>query len=52
MAPKAAVNLGVLLMEQGYVEGAMAAFRQVIESGHPYYGPVVVHKSMAARSKL
>ena len=34
-APKAMVNLGVLLDEQGDVEGARAAYQQAIDSGHP-----------------
>jgi Tfp pilus assembly protein PilF len=38
-APQAARNLGVLLAEQGDVEGARAAFQQAIASGHPDEGP-------------
>jgi Tfp pilus assembly protein PilF len=38
-APQAARNLGVLLAEQGDVEGARAAFQQAIASGHPDEAP-------------
>ncbi|MEV8635740.1 tetratricopeptide repeat protein, partial [Streptosporangium sp. NPDC051023] len=38
-APKAAVNLGVLLGEQGEVEGARAAYQLAIDSGHPDEAP-------------
>ena len=34
-APKAAVNLGVLLTEQGNVQAAHAAFQLAIDSGYP-----------------
>ena len=33
-APRAAVNLGLLLQEQGDVDGAKAAYQQAIDSGH------------------
>jgi Tfp pilus assembly protein PilF len=38
-APQAARSLGVLLAEQGDVEGARAAFQQAIASGHPDEAP-------------
>ena len=38
-APKASHNLGVLLGEQGDVEGAKAAYGQAIASGHPDQAP-------------
>ena len=34
-APMAANNLGVLLADQGDIEGAKAAYQQAIDSGHP-----------------
>jgi Tfp pilus assembly protein PilF len=37
--PQAARNLGLLLAEQGDVEGARAAFQQAIASGHPDEAP-------------
>ena len=37
-APKAMVNLGVLLAEQGDVEGARAAYQRAIDTGHPDAG--------------
>ncbi len=39
VAPRAAVNLGVLLEEQGDVEGARAAFQRAIDSGHADVAP-------------
>ena len=33
------VNLGVLLDEQGDVEGARAAYQRAIDSGHPDEAP-------------
>jgi Tfp pilus assembly protein PilF len=38
-APQSARNLGVLLAEQGDVEGASTAFQQAIASGHPDEAP-------------
>ncbi len=38
-APMAAIALGLLLAEQGDVEGAKAAFEQAIASGHPKWAP-------------
>ena len=38
-APMAAVNLGVLLAEQGDADGAKAAYQQAIDSGHPDQAP-------------
>ena len=38
-APRAAVNLGRLLSEQGRPEQAEAAYRQAIDSGHPEAAP-------------
>ena len=39
-APQAAVNLGVLLEEQGDVAGARAAYQQAIDSGHADVAPM------------
>ena len=39
-APMAAVNLGVLLAEQGDADGAKAAYQQAIDSGHADAAPV------------
>ena len=33
------VNLGVLLEEQGDLEGARAAYQQAIDTGHPDQAP-------------
>ena len=38
-APRAAVNLGILLDEQGDVAGAKAAYQQAIDSGHADAAP-------------
>jgi tetratricopeptide (TPR) repeat protein len=38
--PEAAFNLGTRLEEQGDIDGAREAYRQVANSGHPEYGPV------------
>ena len=38
-APTAAVNLGVLLEEQGDADGAKAAYQQAIDSGHADQAP-------------
>ena len=38
-APTAALNLGILLEEQGDVEGARAAYQQAIDSGHADTAP-------------
>jgi len=37
---EAAYNLGVLLYEQGKIEGARAAFQRAIEFGHPEAAPM------------
>jgi len=39
--PKAAVNLGNLLLEQGDVAGARVAYRQAIDKGHPDQAPLL-----------
>jgi Flp pilus assembly protein TadD len=39
IAPRAMVDLGVLLAEQGDVEGARAAYQQAIDTGHPDIAP-------------
>ena len=39
VAPEAAIYLGVLLKEQGDVEGAKAAYQQAIASGHAEWAP-------------
>ena len=36
------VNLGVLLAEQGDVEGARAAYQRAIDSGHPEQAPAAM----------
>ena len=41
-APRAMVNLGVLLEEQGDVEGARAAYQRAIDSGHPDEAPTAM----------
>jgi tetratricopeptide (TPR) repeat protein len=38
-APGAEFNLGLLLAEQGDVDGAKAAYQRAIDSGHPQHAP-------------
>jgi predicted negative regulator of RcsB-dependent stress response len=38
-APRAAINLGVLLAKQGDVDGAWAAYQRAIDSGHAEWAP-------------
>jgi predicted negative regulator of RcsB-dependent stress response len=44
-APRAAVNLGIVLSRQGDVEGARAAYQLAIDSGH-------AHAAGAAQRRL
>jgi tetratricopeptide (TPR) repeat protein len=39
LAPLAMFNLGILLEEQGEIEGARAAYQRAIDTGHPDYAP-------------
>ncbi len=43
-APAAAVNLGMLLAEQGNAAGALAAYQRAIESGHAEAAPTAAVK--------
>jgi tetratricopeptide (TPR) repeat protein len=44
VAPRAALNLGVLLADQGDPQGARAAYQQAIDSGHPEQAPTAASK--------